>query len=254
MMLTLFSGMAVNVMAAESRPFYPGETLKYKLRWEFVAAGEATLKILPYKMVSGESACHFVMTAQTNAFVDAFYKVRDRIDAYADRGMTRSLLYRKNQKEGRHKRDITVRFDWQNRKAQYTNSGKAKPPVALMPGTFDPLSAFYFTRMADLRENAVIERPVTDGKKTITGKVRVLRRETITVTGGTFDTYLLEPDIEAVGGVFEKSRDARLHVWVTADHRRIPVRVKSKVAVGSFVGELVSVTEGQAPNSKHIEE
>ena len=27
-------------------------------------------------------------------------------------------------------------------------------------------------------------------------------------------------------------------IWVTADHRHIPVKLKSKVAVGSFVAEL----------------
>jgi len=31
-------------------------------------------------------------------------------------------------------------------------------------------------------------------------------------------------------------------LWVTADKRRIPVKIKSKVVVGSFVGELVSAT------------
>ena len=28
--------------------------------------------------------------------------------------------------------------------------------------------------------------------------------------------------------------------WVTADQRRIPVRVKSAVVIGSFTGELIS--------------
>jgi len=59
---------------------------------------------------------------------------------------------------------------------------------------------------------------------------------------GTYDTYLFEPDIEHVGGVFEKSKDAKIELWITADKRRIPVRLRSKVIVGSFVGELVSMT------------
>jgi len=45
-----------------------------------------------------------------------------------------------------------------------------------------------------------------------------------------------------VGGVFEKTKDAKIHIWVTADERRIPVRIKSKVAIGSFIGELTSAT------------
>jgi hypothetical protein len=50
--------------------------------------------------------------------------------------------------------------------------------------------------------------------------------------------------------VFKKSKDAKLQIWVTADARRIPVKIKSKVAVGSFVGELMSV-ENQMANTKN---
>jgi hypothetical protein len=40
--------------------------------------------------------------------------------------------------------------------------------------------------------------------------------------------------------VFEKSKDAEIELWVSADKRRVPLRIKSKVIVGSFVGELIS--------------
>jgi hypothetical protein len=73
------------------------------------------------------------------------------------------------------------------------------------------------------------------------GRARVVKREKVTVLSGTYDTYLVEPSLEHIGGVFKKSKDAKLQIWVTADARRIPVKIKSKVAVGSFVGELMSV-------------
>ncbi|MGA8180500.1 MAG: DUF3108 domain-containing protein, partial [Desulfobacterales bacterium] len=57
-----------------------------------------------------------------------------------------------------------------------------------------------------------------------------------------YDTYLIEPELKHIGGVFEKSKNAKIQLWVTADKRKIPVKIKSKVAVGSFVGELVSAT------------
>jgi hypothetical protein len=56
----------------------------------------------------------------------------------------------------------------------------------------------------------------------------------------------VEPNLEHIGGVFKKSKDAKLKIWVTADSRRIPVKIKSKVAVGSFVGELMSVENKMA--------
>lgn len=237
----LFS-FAENVISAEgSLPFQPGEKLTFDLKWTMIKAGEATLEVLPVETVNGVRSYHFVMTAKSTPFLDVFYKVRDRIDAYTDTKMTHSVFYKKKQKEGKTHRDIVVHFDWKKKEALYSNFGKKKNPVSLSPGAFDPLSAFYYTRFSDLKKNMVIERPVTDGKKCVIGKVTVVKREKIKVRKKKYDTWLLEPELKHVGGVFEKSRDAKIRVWVTADKWRIPVKIKSKVVVGSFLGELVSV-------------
>lgn len=245
-MLALFV-FAAPASAAEPPPFAPGERLVFELRWEFVPAGRATLSVMPPTEVDGTPARHFVMTARTTAFLDTFYKVRDRIDAYADRDMRRTLRYRKNQREGKTRRDIEVRFDWEKAEARYTNFGNPRDPLPLMPGTFDPLSAFYFVRTLDLEPGKVVERPVTDGKKNVVGRVAVMERETITVKGTRYDTFRLAPDMKDVGGVFEKTKDAAMDVWVTADARRIPVRVRSSVVVGDFIAELIAIEEEAAP-------
>ena len=83
--------------------------------------------------------------------------------------------------------------------------------------------------------------PVSDGKKCVMGTARILKRERIKVKMGEFDAYLIEPEMKDIGGVFEKSDDANIKIWVTADEKKIPLRFKSKVIVGSFVAELASV-------------
>jgi hypothetical protein len=223
-------------------PFYPGEKLTFLLKWTIIPAGESVLEVLPMETIDGVKAHHFLLTAKSNAFVDAFYKVRDRIDAYANTEMTHSMLYKKKQREGKSHRDIVVNFDWQNNKAQYTNFEDKQPPIDILAGSFDPLSAFYFVRLFDFQEKSKIERPVTDGKECIIGKLYVIKRETLKLKSGTYDTYLIEPEVKQIGGVFEKSKNAKIQLWVTADKRKIPVKIKSKVVVGSFVGELVSAT------------
>jgi hypothetical protein len=85
------------------------------------------------------------------------------------------------------------------------------------------------------------------------GKARVIKREKITVSDTTYDTYLIEPDLEEIGGIFSKSQDAKFSLWVTADEKRFPVKVKSRLAVGSFIAELISrvntlqVRQGETP-------
>ena len=78
--------------------------------------------------------------------------------------MTRSILYKKK-KQGRRKKDILVKFDWDKHEAQYSNYGKKRAPVAVLPGSLDPLSAFYAFRVMELAKGKEFERAVTDGKK-----------------------------------------------------------------------------------------
>lgn len=224
-------------------PFVCGEKLTYELRWENVPAGEATLEVRSIKTINGTQAYHFVMKAKSNKFVDIFYKVRDRIDAYANMEMTCSVYYKKNQSEGPHKKKERITFDWEKGQAQYTDFSKNRDPIELLPGSFDPLSAFYYTRTAIANGNKkLIERPVTDGKNNVIGRAKITKSETITLKNGqTFDTLRLEPEMRHIGGVFKESKGAKIYLWVTADNRCIPVQVKSKVAIGYFVGELVSI-------------
>jgi hypothetical protein len=225
----------------KSIPFSPGEKLFFEVRWAFVPAAEGVLEILPMETINGVRCYHFSMTSRTYEFVDIFYKVRDRIEAFTDEGLTRSILYKKAQ-DGKRKRRITVDFDWEKLQSRYSNFDERGEPISILPGSFDPLSVFYFFRLFQLKEGEELEAPVTDGKKCILGRANVIRREKIKVRDTLYDTFLVQPDLEQLGGVFEKSKNAKLQIWVTADGASIPVRVKSEVIVGSFTAELVSLT------------
>ncbi len=241
--ITLLLGFGNNINAQDNNwPFKPGEKLTYALRWLFIPAGEAVMEVLPVETINGIQAHHFLLTVRSNSFVDNFYMVRDRIDAYTDIGINHSVLYKKKQLEGSSHRDVVVQFNWKKHQATYTNFDEKLDPIEVPPGTFDPLSAFYYSRLLDLKTGLIVERPVTDGKKSVVGKAPIIKRETIKLKIGTFDTYLMEPEVEHIGGVFEKSQGAKIQLWVTADQRKIPVKIRSEVVVGSFVGELISAT------------
>ena len=109
-------------------PFQVGEKLTFHLKWMNIKAGEATLQVLPMETINGLLSYHFVMTAKSTSFLDSIFKVRDRIEGYADTQMNNTLFYRKNQLEGKTHREIEVRFDWDRKEAQYTNFQKKEPP------------------------------------------------------------------------------------------------------------------------------
>jgi hypothetical protein len=226
-------------------PFKTGEKMTFRVRWLFVPAGEATIELLPIADFNGDNAYHFLLTARTNEFADIFYKVHDRIESYTDLNMTHSIFYKRRHRAG-SKKQVNVNFDWEKRQAQYVRLDKRekRAPISIPTGTFDPLSVFFAFRLHNLSERKEITIPVTDGKKMVRGRLKVVKREEVTVDKIAYDTFLVEPELKEIGGVFEKSKDAKLQIWVTADSRRIPVIIRSKVAVGSFVAELKSYDPG----------
>ena len=59
------------------------------------------------------------------------------------------------------------------------------------------------------------------------GKAKVIKREKIKMSSGAYDTYVVELDLKhIVGDVFEKIKNAKLKIWVTADKRRMPVKIQ----------------------------
>jgi hypothetical protein len=238
----LLSGVFWAVAGADAAdkvfPFYPGEKMTFRFRWNFITAGTGTMEVFPITDIDGTKAYHFVLTARSSSFIDLFYEVRTMSESYSDTEMTRSLLYREKS-EGSEKKDVLVTFDWNRKEVQYSNFGKARDPVSILPGSFDPLSLYYAFRLYNLDVGDVIEIPVTDGKKSVIGKAKVAGRETIEVMGKAYDTYRIEPDLEHFGGVFKKSKKAKLEIWLSADEKKIPLRMRVKVIIGSIVFERV---------------
>ncbi len=219
--------------------FDVGEKLTYSLGWQFIVAGHATLEVLPDEDWEDREARSFQMTAKTNKTADALFKVRDTLSSLAEYDVSRSLGYSKIQREGKTERDVSVEFDWENLNAHYYEAlGGDQRVTPILENTLDPLSAFYFIRNQTFDVGSVIEGPMTDGKRCKIAKIEVVERKTIKVNGKKHDAFKLIPDIQDVGGVFEKSKDAKIEIWCTADHRHIPVLMKSKVFVGSFKAEL----------------
>ncbi len=241
----IYLGLSLSTVTADTTepPFQPGEELVFRIKWSFIPAGTAILKVLPKESFKGKPVNHFSLTVKSNTFVDTFYKVRSQIDGWTDNAVKRSLLYKKRQNEGRHRRNVVVTFDWPANTVHYRDYIKNKTRSAtLLPGAFDPLSAAYYFRKLKIARHSEIVYPVCDGKKCVMGRGRVVDREMIEINKVRYDTWVIVPELKNLGGVFKKSKNAKIKLWVTADHRRLPVKLTSKVIVGSFVGELIRHT------------
>ena len=223
-------------------PFHPGEKLTYRAKWGFIQAGELTLEVLPIETIDGVKAYHFTMIMKTSSTIDHIYKVRERQDSYCDIGMTHSILYKKVS-EGEHPRDVIVNFYWDKLEATRSNFGQKMAPVHIVPGTFDTVSLYYVIRLKDIKENSLIEIPISEGDNNIMVKASVARRETIKIDEKMYDTFEVIPDIEKLESqhVVKKGDVPELVIWFTADDKRIPVKIQSNVKVGYFIFELIAV-------------
>jgi len=221
-------------------PFFFGEEITYTVRWEMIKAGNATLKVLPLTKRDGKNAYHFELDARSARYIDMLYKIRARLEAITDMDFTQSLLYKDTQ-SGKKTKTVKVNFNWKKKRAVYSNFGKKRTPIDIPLNTFDPLSAFYKMRTLPFEINQTLSFSVTDGKKVFTQKGQIISREKISVSSKTYDTYQMDIEVNHFSGVFKKSENPTVKLWIMADERKILVRIKVKVFIGSVIFDLVSV-------------
>lgn len=215
------------------------EKLVYDLSWTGINVGTATQEI-----AEDGIGRRIVSTARSNDWLSVFFPVEDLIESSFDRtrgpfpGMTRH--YRLRTREGRHQRDREIAFDQEKGVALYTdNRSGEKAEIQIAADTFDIYGSFYYVRYLKLEVGRSIYVNILDGKKPRRVEIKVLRKEKIKCVLGEVDTIVIQPVVRSEG-VFEGK--GTVHVWLTDDVRRIPVRARTKVAVGSVTATLIGVS------------
>jgi hypothetical protein len=225
-----------------SKPVYPfkaGEYLHFVVNYGIMLAGYATIEVHEDKYFYSEDTFKFVTTAKSRRAFDWIFKVRDYTESYFDKENARSLRLEKHLREGSYEVDTIIEYDQDSLKAHYISDRKGKKTryatIDIPQNVMDPLSALFFVRTLDLSVGKEIIIPATDNKKVYEIKVIVHRIETVKVKAGKFRCFVVEP-VMADGGVFKK--DGKVMVWLTADDKKMPVRMETKIYIGSIVAEL----------------
>jgi hypothetical protein len=216
-----------DVLLAAREPFRPGESLRFSVQYGPVKAGSAYLEVPEIRDWNGRPAYSLVARAESNSFFSRFYKVRNRIESVWDKGGHFSWRYAENRREGKFREQSEIIFDHERHEARYAN-GRTFP---IPPRVQDALSAFYFTRFQALPLGGSIVFDYHASRKSQPLEVKVLGRERVETPAGTFNCVAIEPILKA-GGIFKNK--GRLVIWLTDDERRMPVLMKSKVAIGSI--------------------
>jgi Protein of unknown function (DUF3108) len=224
-------------------PLPKSEELNFVLRWGIVTAGRATLTIRSTETVAGRFAYHISSFARSTGLVDTFYTVQDHSDAWLDVQSLTTLRYEKNVREGSYRIQENADFDQPCRRFvqhsyRFDKKRSEEREGRLPPNAMDVFGSLYYLRTVPLAAGQTYTLDVLSGDKLWPMTVLVAKRETIKVSAGTFDCFRLEPHLRAPGIFVTKGK--KVEVWITADERRMPVRMRSEVVIGHVAAELTS--------------
>ncbi|HOG16083.1 MAG TPA: DUF3108 domain-containing protein [Syntrophales bacterium] len=240
---TLLCMLAVFILSADAAAeptasppvFWKGEHLVFKLSWLGIPAGMTVLDTSDALYLGGKKMYGISAVTTSNQFVDAFYPVRDRIHSLVLADTLASYKYVVRQEEGTYRSDKEIIFDYAERKATFTKNGEVS--ICDIPAfVSDSLSAYYYFRTKELAVGKAIAFDVFDDKKLWEVHVQILRRERIETPAGAFDTIVVKPHFK-FEGIFRRKGD--IYFWLTDDSRKMMVRMKSKVIIGSINADLI---------------
>ncbi len=219
-----------------SRPFQVGERLTYNVSWLNLTAVIAKMEVLQIDGANGRNMGRLVGTAQSTPIITKFFPVDNRVESDVDLDTLAPNHLKFRRREGKKKEDIEYAFN-QKEGTVIAVRGGTTETLPIPTGTQDILSCLYYTRtVLPPKPGASLKMNVYHDKKNRPVEVRVEALETLEGSWGKAETVRVRV-IMPFHGLFMNKGD--IHVWVTNDERKTPVRMKAKVVLGSIVADLV---------------
>lgn len=216
-----------------------GERLAFDVKWAGMVVGHARIETLP---TTDPKLLVVRTTAMANKTIQSLYPVLDTIESFFDTATGLPIEFRKKQLEGSYRAEFKIGFDRAKNLAKVVGAAKGKPRpdtlLTLQGGEYDLLSAFTWVRRNPLAVGKSLWFPLVDNRKRFASvEVACLRRETIATDLGRFKTLVIEPRIH--GDALFSSK-GKLYIWVTDDSLHVPIRMRSKIKLGTIEADLVS--------------
>ena len=218
----------------EAWRFPVGERMEYSVTWGGARIGRSVLTVEAIETIGGRPTYR---TTLETAGGPPFYRLEDRLTSWIQPQPFATVRFDQKLRQGGYRRDrrhlmdleagTYTRFDLEN--DRYVAHDE-EADVAIPPGALDEVAYFYFVRLSDLEVGRRYEYERYFKEKGNPVVLEVLRRERIRVPAGTFNTIVVRPTIKT-SGLFSEGGEAEL--YVTDDERRIPVRVQTRMPIGT---------------------
>ncbi|MGQ0765016.1 MAG: DUF3108 domain-containing protein [Gemmatimonadota bacterium] len=225
------NGMAVR------RPFGPGESLIYDVRYGFLNVGTATMDVLGTTSIRDRGAWH--VRLRIAGGIPGF-RVDYDLQSWIDTATFSSLRFRSESNEGgRRRRDeyeifpdrgvfVETQHRYDDDSRTWTTTTLDEQPAVSQP--LDQAAFLFFIRTQQLDTGAELEYPRYFRPDRNPVRVSVLRREKVNVPAGAFASIVVRPVFRS-RGIF--SENGRAEAWFTDDDRRLMIRMETSLPFGS---------------------
>ncbi|HJR76510.1 MAG TPA: DUF3108 domain-containing protein [Nitrospiraceae bacterium] len=229
---------AQGLQSRDRLPFARGERFSYDISWLYMKAGTAVMTVEEQAApLTNRRSLKLLTTAQSSPMVTRFYPVNNRVESLVDLDTFLPARMTFHRREGKRKNDFEYTFHHRDGTVTAVKDGKADE-LPIPQDAQDAISCLYFVRKSlPLTPGASLSLNVHHDKKNYKLVVRVEALETVEGPWGKAHTARVLA-IMPFQGIFLNEGNVR--VWFTTDERRIPVRMKAKVIIGSIVADLVS--------------
>ncbi len=224
--------------------FAVGERLAFDVGWSgLVTAGTATVVVSAREPTSdGGFAYRIVAEGEPIPLLQRLYTLHYRAETHLD---TRTLLPRRGaitSREGPRQRTKITIFDQARGRARYEvrTATVVSKDVVTGDRAHDALSALFAMRQMRLQPGTQETLRVTDSGDLYRVRVRVLGREAVTTPWGPRQAWKLVPEIIDEDERREAARD--IAIYLSDDTQHLPLRLKARLAVGTFSTVLHKTT------------
>jgi hypothetical protein len=213
-------------------PFGVGERFTYDVKLGPFRAGRGSMEVTGLDTLRGRTVWRTVFRVKGGILG---YKADNTMESWIDTVTKFSLRFTQDfEQTGKDRKKVYEIFP---ERSVYQEPDKPEQPS--VPDPLDDASFIYFIRTVPLEIGRTysFERYFRPNKNPV--RIKVLRRETVKVPAGTYQTIVVQPIIKSKG-IF--SEDSKAEIWFSEDANRIMVQLKADLPVGSLNLYLTSAT------------
>ena len=221
------------------RPFDGGERAVYQASWLGVPVASATIEMRPVTL-DGKKFYQATVKAETWRGLDMIFKMRDTIESTFDAETLHPRKFSFSQRENKKVIDTTAEVDpithkWDVKRKE----GKKRKDFDFeSPYTLDTVSAVYLARSLDFKVGDSFRLEVFDGKSRYLVTLDVVGKERVSVKRKQYEAFKIIPKVADISKTGYAKRVRQATAWITADEKRLPIKMSAQVFVGSVNIEL----------------